>query len=250
MNNNKNYDNRCFFLLQGLREEVGSLNNRIQELESQNRALTSMLMHQLRGDTTASFSETDHSSSSNHQLALEDSSKENKEQFEGNSTSADVSPSNLMRTSLAFKHCNSFNSEVLSGTSNNDSPNDSTSEKVVSRIEKHLSTGAEILGILLLFIYYYHYQLKHNLNVFVNTTFILDMYHRYEIFIRRQKKTSSTNKAVDRIERYRSNAKEIDRSAQFSRFGFVGTAPETRIAKFTITHTSSGEVSKIQTDSR
>ncbi|XP_048518949.1 uncharacterized protein LOC109542012, partial [Dendroctonus ponderosae] len=32
----------------GLREEVGCLNGRIEELEAQNRALTSMLMHQLR----------------------------------------------------------------------------------------------------------------------------------------------------------------------------------------------------------
>lgn len=34
----------------GLREEVGSLNGRIEELEAQNRALTSMLVHQLRDD--------------------------------------------------------------------------------------------------------------------------------------------------------------------------------------------------------
>ncbi|KAK9727951.1 hypothetical protein QE152_g18903 [Popillia japonica] len=130
----------------GLREEVGNLNNKIQELESQNRALTSMLMHQLRSDTTTSLSETDNSPSSNHQLALEESGKESKgQQFEENSTSADASPSNLMRTSLAFKHCNSFNSEVLDSTTSNDSSNDSTNEKVVSRIEKHLSTGSEIL---------------------------------------------------------------------------------------------------------
>ncbi|XP_044264437.1 uncharacterized protein LOC123011170 isoform X2 [Tribolium madens] len=38
----------------GLREEVGHLNSRIHELESQNRALTSMLVHQLRGDTPSS----------------------------------------------------------------------------------------------------------------------------------------------------------------------------------------------------
>ncbi|KAI4461092.1 nck-associated protein 5 [Holotrichia oblita] len=127
-------------------EEVGNLNNKIQELESQNRALTSMLMHQLRSDTTTSLSETENSPSSNHQLALEESGKENKRQpFEENSTSADASPSNLMRTSLAFKHCNSFNSEVLDSTTSNDSSNDSTNEKVVSRIEKHLSTGSEIL---------------------------------------------------------------------------------------------------------
>ncbi|XP_064211325.1 uncharacterized protein LOC661743 isoform X3 [Tribolium castaneum] len=35
----------------GLREEVVHLNSRIHELEAQNRALTSMLVHQLRGDT-------------------------------------------------------------------------------------------------------------------------------------------------------------------------------------------------------
>lgn len=107
-----------------------------------------MLMHQLRGDSTTSLPDTTDNSPSNHQLALEDSSKETKENSEGNSTSADASPSNLMRTSLAFKHCNSFNSEVLDSGTPNESPNDSTGERIVSRIEKHLSTGSDILGKL------------------------------------------------------------------------------------------------------
>lgn len=93
-----------------------------------------MLVHQLRGESP-SISDVDHLLSK--QLALEDSAKETSED---NNTSADVSPTNLMRSSLILKHCNSFNSEILE---QHDSP---TNDKVVSKIEKRLSADSKILG--------------------------------------------------------------------------------------------------------
>ncbi|XP_022918173.1 putative leucine-rich repeat-containing protein DDB_G0290503 isoform X2 [Onthophagus taurus] len=115
----------------GLREEVGNLNNKILELENQNRALTSMLVHQLRGD----ISESDQNLS---RLALEDKQSDN-------NTSADVSPTNLMKSSLNFKNCSSFNSEFLLPSPNYNEESSSSPERVVSRIEKRLSAGSDIL---------------------------------------------------------------------------------------------------------
>lgn len=124
-----------------MREEVGSLNNRIQELESQNKALTSMLVHQLRD--SPSYSDNTDLIPSRH-LALEDSNKKSDE----DNTSADASPTNLMKTSLTFKHCNSFNSEILDRLSY-DSQNEclvNGNDKIVSNVHNHLSADSDILG--------------------------------------------------------------------------------------------------------
>lgn len=101
-------------VLQGLREEVGVLNNRIHELESQNRALTSMLVHQLRGDTPP-----------------EPEAKP--------ATPEDSNPSTTV-----VKHYNSFNSEVLDETPTEN--RDNGNETALSRIERRLSANSEILG--------------------------------------------------------------------------------------------------------
>ncbi|XP_068899256.1 uncharacterized protein [Tenebrio molitor] len=97
----------------GLREEVGVLNNRIHELESQNRALTSMLVHQLRGDTPP-----------------EPEAKP--------ATPEDSNPSTTV-----VKHYNSFNSEVLDETPTEN--RDNGNETALSRIERRLSANSEIL---------------------------------------------------------------------------------------------------------
>lgn len=125
--------------MQGLREEIGSLNNRIQELESQNKALTSMLVHQLRGGESSTYSDIDQIITK--QLALEGSTKENSDE---DNTSADVSPINLTRNSLTLKHCNSFNSEILEDNVNED--NNSPTERVISKIEKRLSADSKLIG--------------------------------------------------------------------------------------------------------
>lgn len=125
-----------------MREEIGTLNHRIEELEQQNCALTSMLVHQLKGDTSSlnDFNEI-------KQLALEESPKEGIASEEN--TSADASPTNLLQTSLNIKHCNSFNSDVLEpGKSENDCDSN-TKETALTRIEKHLSADSEVLGMLL-----------------------------------------------------------------------------------------------------
>lgn len=102
-----------------------------------------MLVHQLKGDTSSlnDFEDT-------KQLALEESPKEGIAS-EGN-TSNDVSPTNLLQTSLNIKHCNSFNSDILEpGKSTNDCDNN-TKETAISRIEKHRSADSEVLGKLIL----------------------------------------------------------------------------------------------------
>ncbi|CAH0555703.1 unnamed protein product [Brassicogethes aeneus] len=81
---------RALLAQKGLREEVGTLNLKIKELENQNRALTSVLVHQLRGG--------DASPSINTEIV--------------------ISPDKEAKTSL--KHCNSFNSEVLEDQDNCD----------------------------------------------------------------------------------------------------------------------------------
>lgn len=99
-----------------------------------------MLVHQLRGDTT-SMSDLD-LSTSNH-LALEDSCKETAE----DNTSADISPINLMKTSLTAKHCNSFNSDALENSPNSESQTETiTNDKVLSKTEKHLSADSKVIG--------------------------------------------------------------------------------------------------------
>ena len=102
-------------IVQGLREEVGALNNRIHELESQNRALTSMLVHQLRGETTPP-----------EEIVAKP-------------------PTPPEETSTAVKHYNSFNSEVLEEDNDNC---DNSNETALSKFERRLSTNSEILGKL------------------------------------------------------------------------------------------------------
>ncbi|XP_066246807.1 uncharacterized protein [Euwallacea similis] len=112
----------------GLREEVGCLNHRIQELESQNSALTSMLVHQLREESPSSST---HRELFSKQLALECREKDLDEPTE-------PSPSALLTTSLTTKHCNSFNSEIL-----DDSPKAESYDKIlVSSDEKRLSADS------------------------------------------------------------------------------------------------------------
>ncbi|KAJ8950256.1 hypothetical protein NQ314_007961 [Rhamnusium bicolor] len=119
----------------GLREEVGCLNNKIQELETQNRALASMLVHQLRGDSPGT--PTDLENLSKQWTLDEERQKDTRE------TSTDaLSPIPLLQTSLNVKHCNSFNSEVLE-----ESPSsENYDNNVVSNIDKRLSAdNASIL---------------------------------------------------------------------------------------------------------
>lgn len=123
---------------QGLREEIGTLNHRIEELEQQNCALTSMLVHQLKGDPSP-LSDFERS----NQLALEQSPKEEVPEV---NTSTDVSPTNLLQTSLNIKHCNSFNSDVLDHSKSENDCDNSTKETALTRIEKHRSADSEVLG--------------------------------------------------------------------------------------------------------
>ncbi|KAJ8917811.1 hypothetical protein NQ315_010720, partial [Exocentrus adspersus] len=120
---------RALLAQKGLKEEVGSLNNKIQELETQNRALASMLVHQLRGESPTTPADLEHVSK---QWSLEP-----EKQKDNNETSTNASsPSTLMQTSLNIKHYNSFNSEVLEESPNNDNCDNN---KVVSNVDKRLS---------------------------------------------------------------------------------------------------------------
>ncbi|RZB40860.1 uncharacterized protein BDFB_006214, partial [Asbolus verrucosus] len=107
---------RALLAQKGLREEVGVLNTRIHELESQNRALTSMLVHQLRGDTPP-------------------------EQETAATKPATPEDGNLPATIV--KHCNSFNSEVLDETPSEN--RDNSNETALSKFERRLSANTEIL---------------------------------------------------------------------------------------------------------
>lgn len=100
-----------------------------------------MLVHQLRGECT-SISDFD-LSTSNH-LALEGSCKETIE----DNTSADVSPINLMKTSLTVKHCNSFNSDALDNSSSESQTDTVTHGRILTKTEKHLSADSRIIGKL------------------------------------------------------------------------------------------------------
>ncbi|KAF7271270.1 hypothetical protein GWI33_015835 [Rhynchophorus ferrugineus] len=115
----------------GLREEVGKSKSKIQELESQNQALTSMLVHQLRGENPGSPGDLEAFSK---QLSIQCQNK-------GQDLSPDTSPSMLLSTSLTTKHCNSFNSEILE-----ESPGSESCEFSVSETDKRLSAdGVNIL---------------------------------------------------------------------------------------------------------
>ncbi|XP_076253350.1 uncharacterized protein LOC143191823 isoform X4 [Rhynchophorus ferrugineus] len=116
----------------GLREEVGKSKSKIQELESQNQALTSMLVHQLRGENPGSPGDLEAFSK---QLSIQCQNK-------GQDLSPDTSPSMLLSTSLTTKHCNSFNSEILE-----ESPGSESCEFSVSETDKRLSAdGVNILA--------------------------------------------------------------------------------------------------------
>lgn len=134
---------QCLLALQGLREEIGSLNHRIDELESQNCALTSMLVHQLRSDTPPP-SELEESAA--RRLALEGSSKN---ASDDNNASGDASPVEQMKTSLNVKHCNSFNSDILETNKSESNCDNIINEAAISKIEKHLSADSDILGMKL-----------------------------------------------------------------------------------------------------
>lgn len=100
-----------------------------------------MLVHQLRGGESSTYSDIVEQMVTKQQLALEDSTKGNSEE---DNTSADVSPINLTRNSLTLKHCNSFNSEILEDNVNVD--NNSPTERVISKIEKRLSADSKLIG--------------------------------------------------------------------------------------------------------
>ncbi|VEN47600.1 unnamed protein product [Callosobruchus maculatus] len=121
---------RALLAQKGLREEVGHLNNKIQELETQNRALASMLVHQLRGEPTPDLD------SYKASWSIEPTKDNNKESIES-------SPTALMQSSLNVKHCNSFNSDVLEEHANCENCD---SKGIVSNIDKRLSADtAKIL---------------------------------------------------------------------------------------------------------
>lgn len=116
---------------------MGSLNNKIQELETQNRALASMLVHQLRGEAPNTPTDLEN-------VVSKQSPSEEEKQKDNKDTSANASsPAPLMQASLNIKHYNSFNSEVLE-----ESPSsENCDNKVVSNIDKRLSADtANILG--------------------------------------------------------------------------------------------------------
>lgn len=137
---------RALLAQKSLREEIECLNNRIQELESQNKALTSMLVHQLR-DSSPSQSEAEESQTK--QLELEDSTNKIDGDDDDN-TSADASPSTLIQSTLTVKHCNSFNSEILDKENQSDNLGN---EKSISKLEKHKSADADIFGNFFFFMW-------------------------------------------------------------------------------------------------
>lgn len=97
-----------------------------------------MLVHQLKGDCSSlnDYEET-------KQLALEESPREEASE---NNTSADISPTNLLQTSLNIKHCNSFNSDVLEPSKSENDCDSNAKETALTRIEKHRSADSEVLG--------------------------------------------------------------------------------------------------------
>lgn len=102
--------------MQGLKEEVVTLNNKIHELEGQNRALTLMLVHQLRGDTSP--------------LSPLDLDVMPKNEDPPPSSSSTTSPTIVLNANN-LKHCNSFNSDVL------EENNCTKNELVVSGIDNN-----------------------------------------------------------------------------------------------------------------
>lgn len=137
-----------YIILQNLREEITSLTRRIKDLESQNRALTTLLVHQLRGDSDSDLS-------SKSQLALEGSP--DKETAQSSTVSDMQNISDIVEhtstsvttpsTGVSIKHCNSFNSDILNDTTtiSPDNCNERVNEIVSKACEKHLSADAEIL---------------------------------------------------------------------------------------------------------
>lgn len=137
-----------YIILQNLREEITSLTRRIKDLESQNRALTTLLVHQLRGDSDSDLS-------SKSQLALEGSP--DKETAQSSTVSDMQNISDIVEhtstsvttpsTGVSIKHCNSFNSDILNDTTtiSPDNCNERVNEIVSKACQKHLSADAEIL---------------------------------------------------------------------------------------------------------
>lgn len=168
-----------------------------------------MLVHQLKGDSSSvnDFQET-------KQLALEESPKEDASE---NNTSADISPINLLQTSLNIKHCNSFNSDVLEPSKSENDCDSNSKGTALTRIEKHRSADSEVLG--------------NGLFAFFFLSNSACLCGRYKIVIRRQKTTSGTYKAVDGVEGSGSHTKKANRSLKFNRFSPVGATSKTSVFK-------------------
>ncbi|XP_072380068.1 uncharacterized protein [Diabrotica undecimpunctata] len=124
---------RALLTQKGLKEEVNCLHSKIQELETQNQALASMLVHQLRSDSPDN---TPNLEAFSKQCFLDQNRPcflEDKRQRNSSDSSVDAS-SPVSLTSLNVKHCNSFNSEVLG-----ESPSDNCDNEIVSSADKRLS---------------------------------------------------------------------------------------------------------------
>lgn len=121
------------FFFQGLREEVGSLNNKIQDLEAQNRALASMLVHQLRSEASPGSPKALENFTS--QWTIEEERRNDNNLNKEISKDASSPSPNLLQTIPNVKHCNSFNSEILEHSPLSDTCDNSlaiTSEKRLS----------------------------------------------------------------------------------------------------------------------
>lgn len=123
--------------MQNLREEITSLTRRIKDLESQNRALTTLLVHQLRGDNP--------DPEPKNQLALEDSPEKSINDF-NNYENESPATNGSSPTSANVKHCNSFNSDQLK-----DQAKTPPESRIQTRSDKHLSADADILETRLSF---------------------------------------------------------------------------------------------------
>ncbi|XP_057653435.1 uncharacterized protein LOC130892214 isoform X3 [Diorhabda carinulata] len=125
---------RALLTQKGLREEVNCLNTKIHDLETQNQALASMLVHQLRSDSP----ETADLEALSKQCFLDQSRQcffeDRKQRISSDSSVEGTSPMSLMPNSFNVKHCNSFNSEVLE-----ESPTDNCDKDSTTNNDKRLS---------------------------------------------------------------------------------------------------------------
>lgn len=117
-------------VFQNLREEITSLTRRIKDLETQNRALTTLLVHQLRGETNSS-------SVPKTQLSFS---------LDQDLISPETQPLEVDKTACTMKRYNSFNSGVLRDNNNYGEFLSISSESLSKREkrEKHLSADANL----------------------------------------------------------------------------------------------------------